>query len=244
MHKLAVFAAADFRRSSPLGQRIQGPGRDHPSSIVDATDAPRRLFHVHLTIPAKPGPMTLLYPEWIPGEHGPTGPIDRPGRSENHRERANNSVEARLREHVRVSRHRSRRRDCAGRRLRSDSRRRNRGLLLRRFGHHRARGPELESVPAVSGRRAVGSAALSGQPAKCRTRWSYGTALPIARESGNEIEFQPSSLTTLIDSPVSTGTHYRTIELGQLGRTPSSTICIWPAIATAPSKSPRSSRAL
>jgi len=26
-------------------------------------------------MPAKPGPMTLLYPEWIPGEHGPTGPI-------------------------------------------------------------------------------------------------------------------------------------------------------------------------
>src|SRR5204863_7237818 len=42
---------------------------------VDATDAPRRLFHVRMTMPAKPGAMTLLYPEWIPGEHGPTGPI-------------------------------------------------------------------------------------------------------------------------------------------------------------------------
>src|SRR5436853_1893024 len=42
---------------------------------VDATDAPRRLFHVQMTMPAKAGAMTLLYPEWIPGEHGPTGPI-------------------------------------------------------------------------------------------------------------------------------------------------------------------------
>src|SRR5215813_8498954 len=42
---------------------------------VDATDAPRRLFHVQMSMPAKTGPMTLLYPEWIPGEHGPTGPI-------------------------------------------------------------------------------------------------------------------------------------------------------------------------
>src|SRR5579859_84166 len=42
---------------------------------VDATDAPRRLFHIQMTMPAKAGPMTLLYPEWIPGEHGPTGPI-------------------------------------------------------------------------------------------------------------------------------------------------------------------------
>src|SRR6266478_1885209 len=42
---------------------------------VDATDAPRRLFHVQMSMPAKTGAMTLLYPGWIPGEHGPTGPI-------------------------------------------------------------------------------------------------------------------------------------------------------------------------
>jgi predicted metalloprotease with PDZ domain len=42
---------------------------------VDATDAPRKALHAHLTIPAHAGPMTLYYPEWIPGEHGPTGPV-------------------------------------------------------------------------------------------------------------------------------------------------------------------------
>src|ERR1019366_6333844 len=42
---------------------------------LDATDAPRRLFHIQMTVPARAGPLTLLYPEWIPGEHGPTGPI-------------------------------------------------------------------------------------------------------------------------------------------------------------------------
>ena len=42
---------------------------------VDATDAPRKTLHAHLNIPAKPGDLTLLYPKWIPGEHGPTGPI-------------------------------------------------------------------------------------------------------------------------------------------------------------------------
>ena len=26
-------------------------------------------------VPARPGPLTLVYPKWIPGEHGPTGPI-------------------------------------------------------------------------------------------------------------------------------------------------------------------------
>src|SRR5436190_17610106 len=42
---------------------------------VDATEAPRKLFHARMTMPALPGPMTLVYPKWIPGEHGPTGPI-------------------------------------------------------------------------------------------------------------------------------------------------------------------------
>jgi predicted metalloprotease with PDZ domain len=42
---------------------------------VDASDAPRKMFHAELHIPAKPGTLTLYYPKWIPGEHGPTGPI-------------------------------------------------------------------------------------------------------------------------------------------------------------------------
>ena len=42
---------------------------------VDLTDAPRKLLHARLTIPVKPGPLTLLYPKWIPGEHTPSGPI-------------------------------------------------------------------------------------------------------------------------------------------------------------------------
>jgi len=43
---------------------------------ADLTDAPRRILHARLTIPVQPGPLTLVYPKWIPGEHGPTGPID------------------------------------------------------------------------------------------------------------------------------------------------------------------------
>jgi predicted metalloprotease with PDZ domain len=42
---------------------------------VDLTDAPRKILRATETIPVTPGPMTLVYPEWIPGEHGPTGPI-------------------------------------------------------------------------------------------------------------------------------------------------------------------------
>ena len=43
---------------------------------VDLTDAPRKILHAAETIPVQPGPMTLVYPKWIPGEHAPDGPID------------------------------------------------------------------------------------------------------------------------------------------------------------------------
>ena len=44
---------------------------------VDATDIAHRAFRVHETVPAQPGPLTLLYPQWLPGNHSPTGPIDK-----------------------------------------------------------------------------------------------------------------------------------------------------------------------
>lgn len=43
---------------------------------VDLSDAARKIFKVQETVPVKPGPLTLSFPKWIPGEHGPTGPID------------------------------------------------------------------------------------------------------------------------------------------------------------------------
>src|SRR5919201_257893 len=43
---------------------------------VDATEAPRKMYHAELHIPASPGPLTLFYPKWIPGDHAPSGPIN------------------------------------------------------------------------------------------------------------------------------------------------------------------------
>lgn len=42
---------------------------------VDATDVVHGAQHAHLVMPVRPGPLTLAYPEWIPGEHRPNGPI-------------------------------------------------------------------------------------------------------------------------------------------------------------------------
>jgi predicted metalloprotease with PDZ domain len=42
---------------------------------LDASEAPQKIYHAHLTIPVEPGELTLYYPKWIPGTHGPSGPI-------------------------------------------------------------------------------------------------------------------------------------------------------------------------
>src|ERR1700677_1654294 len=53
----------------------------YPGTIrlaVDATDTVHGIFRVHETIPtAHAGAMVLLFPKWLPGNHGPTGPIDK-----------------------------------------------------------------------------------------------------------------------------------------------------------------------
>ena len=62
---LSAFVAASAQSAS---QPIQ--------LSVDVTDAPRKILHAQETMPITPGEYTLVYPKWIPGEHGPTGPID------------------------------------------------------------------------------------------------------------------------------------------------------------------------
>ncbi len=61
---VAVFAICSFAATGPT-----------VTLSVDATRAPRKIFHATLTIPAKPGELTLYYPKWIPGEHAPDGPV-------------------------------------------------------------------------------------------------------------------------------------------------------------------------
>jgi predicted metalloprotease with PDZ domain len=58
----------------PAAQDVAYPG--NVTLKVDLTDLDRRVLGVHESIPVKPGPLTLLYPEWLPGNHAPRGPID------------------------------------------------------------------------------------------------------------------------------------------------------------------------
>ncbi len=74
---LYIFALTHAGGAQAFAQGAGGVARDAQvlKLSVDATDAPRKLFRATEVIPARPGPLTLYYPAWLPGEHGPTGPI-------------------------------------------------------------------------------------------------------------------------------------------------------------------------
>jgi predicted metalloprotease with PDZ domain len=60
-------------RDVPAPQDTPYPGT--VTLHVDAGDTRQGIYRVHETIPVSPGPFTLLYPQWIPGDHSPSGPV-------------------------------------------------------------------------------------------------------------------------------------------------------------------------
>ncbi len=185
---------------------------------VDARDAPRRLYHVRMTIPAKPGPMTLLYPQWIPGEHGPTGPItDLVGLKIS----SSGTALAWKRDAVNMFAFHIDA-PAATSTIEADFD----FISPTETGGFSSGASATTELAVVSWNQlllypeGVPSDQLRFQAdIRVPPSWRYGTALPIEKETGDEIQFKPSSLTTLVDSPISMGAHYRTIELGKDGNT-------------------------
>ncbi len=59
-----------------VGVSIAGAQTVPITLSVDLTDAPRKILHATEVMPVTAGPLTVVYPKWIPGEHSPTGPIE------------------------------------------------------------------------------------------------------------------------------------------------------------------------
>ncbi|MGA2951034.1 MAG: peptidase M61 [Caulobacteraceae bacterium] len=74
--------AQSLPQPAPMPPPIEAP-KDVPypgllKLAVDATDLGHGIFSVRERVPvAGPGPFTLLFPKWLPGNHGPTGPLDK-----------------------------------------------------------------------------------------------------------------------------------------------------------------------
>jgi predicted metalloprotease with PDZ domain len=179
---------------------------------VDLRDAPRHEFHAKLKFPVKPGPLTLVYPKWIQGEHSPTGPIvDLTGLK---MWVAGKEVKWRRDDvdlyafHVEVPQ--------------------GAGTLEVNLDYlSPAEASGSREHPAGTAKIAVLNwylVTLYPQGVKTDdltyeaslqlpTGWKFGTALPVEKETDGEIAFAPAALTTLIDSPVITGEYFRNIDL-------------------------------
>jgi predicted metalloprotease with PDZ domain len=188
-------------------------GQTPPITLeVDAREAPRRLLHARMRIPARPGPLTLLYPKWLPGEHGPTGPIadlaglrimgaGRPvswSRDPVDMYAFHLEVPAAA-ESLEVSLDFLSPAAAAGFTAGPSA---TENLVLISWN-------QLLLYPRGSAPDALPYAATLRIPAG----WKYGTALTTIREGPEGIVFAPTSLTTLVDSPVLAGAHFRVVTL-------------------------------
>ena len=59
----------------PIPTPVDQPYAGTLSLNVDLTNVHSRILTVHETIPVKPGPITLLYPQWLPGTHSPSNAV-------------------------------------------------------------------------------------------------------------------------------------------------------------------------
>ncbi|MDQ2776387.1 MAG: M61 family peptidase [Acidobacteriota bacterium] len=179
---------------------------------ADLTDAPRKLLHSELTFPVRPGPLTLYYPQWIPGEHAPSGPIDNLARLVF---TANGKVIAWQRDDVNMFTIRL--------------------TVPEGATKLNARLDFLATAPATgfsSGASTSANLAVlswnelllypAGLPpsqiifkpsVKVPEGWKFGTALSSASEQGTTTHFRSVPLNTLIDSPLLAGRFFKEIPL-------------------------------
>lgn len=191
----------------------------HINLAVDASDAPRKIFHAQMMIPAAPGTLTLYYPKWIPGEHGPTGPIqDLAGL----KFRANGQPLKWRRDlldgwafHVEVP---------AGA-----------SAIEASLDFISPAGPSgiyTGGASATEKMMVVSWNTMLLYPAgwtsdeltfeaslRLPAGWKFGGPLPVASQSGSDVKFKPASLTTLVDSPLIAGEYFRVVPLAENPRT-------------------------
>lgn len=206
---LFVFIACPFLANAA------GPA-PHINIALDATDAPRKIFHAQLTIPANAGTLTLYYPKWIPGEHAPSGPaIDMAGLKFTgngqilkwRRDLADNwaihvEVPAGVQEvHATVDYLSPGQSDQS---LFSAGASATQKMTVISWNQ------VLLYPHGWTADQLTYSATL-----RLPAGWKFGSPLPVASHSGDEIQFAPVSLYTLVDSPVIAGEFLKIVPLNQ-----------------------------
>jgi len=178
---------------------------------VDATDTARRIFRTHETVPVRGGePLVLLYPDWLPGYHGPVGAVDKLSGLEIHAgdkrvEWTRDAVDV-YAFHVDVPAGAT----ALDLNFQFDSSvENNEGRIMMT--------PEMESIewtaltlyPAGYFARQISIAASVRLP----EGWEFGTALEPASTSGGTTTFKTVSFDTLVDSPMIAGRNFKRLDL-------------------------------
>lgn len=211
---LRVCSAFFFLILFCMAPRVDAQSSAKPIRIaVDLGDAPKRIFHSRMEFPVNAGPLTLAYPKWIPGEHGPNGPVvDVAGVHF----RAGGKEIAWRRDSADMFAFR-----CeipAG----ADTLEVTLDFLSPTSAAGFATSPAATSQIAVlnwnlvllypQGKKSDDLTYLASL--RVPKGWKFATALQVARESSEGTEFEPVSLTTLVDSTVLAGAHMKTVALG------------------------------
>ena len=199
----------------PLASRA-ATAAPHINIALDATDAPRKILHAQLTIPATPGTMTLYYPKWIPGEHAPSGPaIDLTGLKFTangqflkwRRDLADNwAIHVEIpsgTQEVHASLDYLEPGESEQSMFSAGSSATQKMLVI-------SWNQVLLYPKGWTGDQIIYSASLRLPPG-----WKFGTPLAVTSRSGDEIHFESVSLFTLVDSPIITGEYLKVVPLNQ-----------------------------
>ena len=190
---------------------------------VDATDLPHHVISVHETIPVQQaGPLVLLYPKWIPGDHGPTGPLaDLAGltiQSNGQRLAWKRDPVDMYAFHLDVPQGAASL-DVAFQYLSPVGRREGRVEMTPNMVDLAWNTVVLYPAGRFS-RDITVAPSLTLPPG-----WQFGTALTRKSAEGAsvaaaQVRFQPVTLNTLVDSPVFAGRYFRRLDLAPGGATP------------------------
>ena len=203
-------ATAPLPVPTPVPVDVPYPGTIKIS--VDATDLDRHIFRIHETIPVVSGqPVTLLLPQWIPGNHAPSGAVAEMGGLMVY---ADGQRLAWTRDTVDDFAFHIQQPPATAKNVEVDF----------QF---------LSAVETAQGRMVMTPEMLSLQwifmsvyPAGYYVRqipitasvtlpegWGFGTALDVAGRSGNKIDFKTVSYDVLVDSPMLAGRYFKQVDL-------------------------------
>jgi predicted metalloprotease with PDZ domain len=208
--RLAVYAVVGFVACAS-GSAASGLFAQAIGLRVDLTDAPRNIYHAKLSIPVVAGAMTLVCPKWIPGNHRPSGPIAAVAGI--HMEAGGKAVAWQRDDLDMYAFHLT---------IPQGARELNVALdAITSSDSAGASGPAASSnlldlnwnAVVLSPQGADSDAVVFAPSVKLPAGWKFATALVANHVSGDEVEFAPVPLTTLIDSPLIAGEHYRRIDL-------------------------------